>query len=146
MPGITVGIDGSDNARRALAWAMKEAAVRHCELTALTVHEVAANYWTGNPMLVPPDERLQAEALQFAEKATAEVASQLGDDRPAAVTVRAMSGFAAQELISASRDSDLLVLGARGGGGFHPLSMGSISSQVVHHAQCPVVVVPGPTR
>lgn len=146
MPGITVGIDGSDNARRALAWAMKEAAVRNCDLTALTVHEVAANYWTGNPILLPPDEKMQEQALQAAEKATAEAAGELGDARPASVTVRAVSGFAAQELISASRDSDLLVLGARGGGGFHPLSMGSISTQVVHHAQCPVVVVPGPAR
>jgi nucleotide-binding universal stress UspA family protein len=146
MPGITVGIDGSDNARRALAWAVKEAAVRHCDLTALTVHEVAANYWTGHPMLLPPDERLQAEALQAAEKATAEAESELGEARPASVTVRAVSGFAAKELIAASGNSDLLVLGARGGGGFHPLSMGSISTQVVHHAKCPVVVVPGPTR
>jgi len=146
MPGITVGIDGSKNSQRALTWAAKEAAVRNCDLTALTVHEVAANYWTGNPMTLPVDVTLQDEAREAAEKATAEAVGQLGDAKPASVTVRAVSGFAAQELISASRDSDLLVLGARGGGGFHPLSMGSISTQVVHHAQCPVVVVPGPAR
>jgi len=56
--------------------------------------------------------------------------------------VRAVSGIAAQELIEASRDADLLVVGSRGGGGFASLRMGSTSSQVVHHAHCPVVVMP----
>jgi len=57
------------------------------------------------------------------------------------VTVRAVSGIPAQELINASHDADLLVVGSRGGGGFAGLRMGSVSSQVVHHAACPVVVV-----
>jgi nucleotide-binding universal stress UspA family protein len=146
MPGITVGVDGSEGAKRALAWATREAAIRHCDLTAITVHEVAANYWTGNPMMLPVDGKLAEESRQAAEKATAEAVSQLGDAQPASVTVRAVSGFAARELISASKASDLLVIGARGGGGFHPLALGSISSQVVHHAHCPVVVVPPPGR
>jgi nucleotide-binding universal stress UspA family protein len=38
MPGIIVGVDGSGHSRRALEWAMKEAAVRHVPLTVLTVH------------------------------------------------------------------------------------------------------------
>jgi len=56
--------------------------------------------------------------------------------------VTAVHGFPAQELIKASKDSDLLVVGARGGGGFAVLMLGSISNQVVHHAACPVVVIP----
>jgi nucleotide-binding universal stress UspA family protein len=60
----------------------------------------------------------------------------------ASLTVMALSGFPAQTLIDASTDSDLLVVGTRGGGGFAPLRLGSVSNQVVHHASCPVVVVP----
>jgi nucleotide-binding universal stress UspA family protein len=56
--------------------------------------------------------------------------------------VRAVSGVPAEELVKASRDSDLVVVGSRGGGGFARLLMGSVSSQVVHHAACPVTVVP----
>jgi nucleotide-binding universal stress UspA family protein len=58
------------------------------------------------------------------------------------VTLHAVNGFAAEELINASRDADLLVVGSRGAGGFTRLMMGSISDQVVHHAHCPIVVVP----
>ncbi len=142
MPGITVGVDGSDNSHRALKWAMKEAALQHAALTVLIVHEVMASYWTGNPVVVPQDEALVAEARAWAEDAVAKVASQLGEAQPASVTVRAVSGFAARELIDASKDSDLIVVGSRGGGGFARLLVGSISSKVVHHAECPVVVVP----
>jgi nucleotide-binding universal stress UspA family protein len=70
------------------------------------------------------------------------VVSGLGESRPDPVTVRAVSGFPAKELIEASRDADLVVVGSRGAGGFAKLMVGSVSSQVVEHAHCPVVVVP----
>jgi nucleotide-binding universal stress UspA family protein len=143
MPGITVGVDGSHNSQQALRWAMKEAALQHAPLTVLTVHEVAANHWTGNPMIEPGvDQPEQEKYRQAAEEAVAKIASELGGSGPASVTVRAVSGFAAQELIDASHDSDLVVVGARGGGGFARLMLGSITNKVVHHAACPVVIVP----
>jgi len=57
-----------------------------------------------------------------------------------------MTGFAAPELIGMSRVSDLLVLGAHGAGGLNRLLAGSVSDQVVHHAACPVIVVPADYR
>jgi nucleotide-binding universal stress UspA family protein len=60
--------------------------------------------------------------------------------------IRAVNGFPPQELIEASRDADLLVVGSRGVGGFTRLLLGSISDHVMHHAHCPVVVVPGQGR
>ena len=143
MPGITVGIDGSDGAHRALEWAMKEAAAHHAPLAAVTVHEVAASGWTGNPVILPPDEQAVEKARHAAEESVAKCAARLGDSQPLSVTVRAVNGFPAQELIEASRDADLLVVGSRGGGGFARLMLGSVSDQVMRHAHCPVVVVPG---
>ena len=61
---------------------------------------------------------------------------------PAVLSSPGQRGFAAKELIDASHDADLVVIGSRGGGGFGRLMMGSVSSQVVNHAACPVVVVP----
>jgi nucleotide-binding universal stress UspA family protein len=143
MAGITVGIDGSDTAHRALEWAMKEAAAHHAPLTVVTVHEVAASGWTGNPVILAPDEAAVEKARHAAEESAAKAAAQLGESQPSSVTVQAVNGFAARELIKASRDADLLVVGSRGSGGFARLMVGSVSDQVVHHAYCPVVVVPG---
>jgi len=141
MPGITVGIDGSDHSIRALEWAAKEAAVRHAPLTVLTVHLVPRSGWTGNPVTLPQDsEDLRKEQLA-AEEMTLKVTSQLDEAQPEPVTVRAVIGFPSNELVEASRYADLLVVGSRGAGGFARLVAGSVSSQVVQHAHCPVVVV-----
>jgi nucleotide-binding universal stress UspA family protein len=95
-------------------------------------------------MILPADEPALEKIRHAVEEAVAKAATQLGESQPASVTVRAVNGFASQELIEASRDADLLVVGSRGGGGFARLLLGAISDQVVHHAHCPVVVVPGP--
>jgi nucleotide-binding universal stress UspA family protein len=142
MPGITVGIDGSDNAHHALIWAMKEAAQREVKLTVLTVHETIKGYWTGQPVTFAGDDERVSQAREAAERAVAAVAKELGEDSQPQVTVTAINGFAAQALIEASADADLLVVGTRGGGGFPHLNLGAVSSQVVHHAKCPIVLVP----
>jgi nucleotide-binding universal stress UspA family protein len=147
MPGIVVGVDGSANARYALEWAVREAAIKEAPLTVLTVNEVAASFWTGNPVTVPADVVLLETARKEATELTDKVLAELGEPRPASVTITAVNGFAADELIRASEDADVLVVGARGGahghGGMAGHSLiGSISNKVLHHAQCPVVVVP----
>ncbi|MGO8960491.1 MAG: universal stress protein [Streptosporangiaceae bacterium] len=142
MSGIVVGIDGSHNASHALEWAMTEAALRKAPLTVITVNSVSASYWTGNPVTVPADEERIVSVRKLAEDAVAEVAAKLGTGQPASVTITAVHGFPAKSLLDASEDCDLLVVGTRGGGGFGSLILGSVSSQVVHHAKCPVVVVP----
>ena len=141
MPGITVGIDGSSHSIRALEWAIKEGANRHARVTVLTVHLVPASGWTGNPIVLPVDADDQEKARLAAEEMVLKVTSQL-EAQPPSVTVHASTGFPAQELIEASKDADLLVVGSRGAGGFAKLMLGSVSNQVVHHAHCPVVVVP----
>jgi nucleotide-binding universal stress UspA family protein len=143
MPGIIVGIDGSDNAQRALEWALKEAAVRRAPLTVLTVHPEAIGAWGLRPISYPADQTAQEQAQRAAQEAVEKVTSQLdADSRPASVTVRAVSGIPAEELINATGDADLLVVGSRGLGGFARLLMGSVSTQVAHHALCPVAIIP----
>src|SRR5215469_6740831 len=121
MSGITVGIDGSDHSVRALEWAANEAAVRHAPLTVLTVHLVPQSGWTGNPIIVPQDAEEVEKERQAAEEMTLKVTSQLGEARPASVTVRAVNGFPVPMLIEASREADLMVVGSRGAGGFAKL-------------------------
>ena len=147
MPGIVVGVDGSANARFALEWAIREAAVKKEPVTVLTVNEVAASFWTGQPITVPADQILLETARKEATELTDKALAELSESRPTSVTVKAVNGFAANELVEASRDADLLVVGARGGAHFHGgmashSPIGSISNKVLHRAQCPVVVVP----
>jgi nucleotide-binding universal stress UspA family protein len=142
MSGIVVGIDGSRNARQALDWAMAEAAVRGADLTVITVNPVSASYWTGAPVMLAGDEHGFEEGRKAAEEAVGKATAALGDKQPKSVTVVAANGFPANILIDASENADLMVVGSRGGGGFGALFLGSVSSQVVHHAKCPVVVVP----
>lgn len=142
MSGVIVGIDGSKNSHYALEWALQEAKVRKAPLTVLAVNQLVASAWTGSPVTSAGDDTRLAELRKSAEEAVAQATSKLGNGQPSSVTVDAVSGFVVRELISASQNADLLVVGARGSGGFDPLRLGSVSSQVVHHAKCPVVVVP----
>ena len=141
MSGVTVGIDGSSHSARALEWALNEAAITHARLTVLTVHSVAVSGWSGNPIVLPGDADDQEKAHQAAEGMTLKAVAQLGEARPASVAVRAVTGFPAEELVRASGDADLLVVGSHGAGGFRTLIMGSVSDQVAHYARCPVAVV-----
>jgi len=140
MPGITVGIDGSDHSQRALEWAIKEAAIRNTPLTVLAVHQVAGNHWTSNPEIYPADAPEAEKMRQSAQELVQKLIEASGGPGPS-VTVRAVSGIAAQELISASNDADLVVVGSRGGGGFARLMLGSVSTQVAAHSASPVVVI-----
>lgn len=116
----------------------------------VTVNEVAASFWTHSPMTVPADVALLDKARKAAEDLTEKAVADLGQSHPGSVTVHAVNGFAADELISASRDSDLLVVGARGGAQSGGLAshtpLGSISNKVLHRSECPVVVVPATSR
>lgn len=148
MPGIIVGVDGSAHSRRALGWAMREAVRHHVPLTVMTVQRRPARpatevYW---PVPDYPDRSLDGEPARKAVRDLVDkVASETGETVPE-VTVSVATGNPADELVRASCDADMLVVGSHGRGGFATLLMGSVSSQVVHHATCPVVIVRGPRQ
>jgi nucleotide-binding universal stress UspA family protein len=144
MDRIVVGIDGSENSRAALDWAIAEARLRGAQVVALTG-------WT---MPIPPDAfAAPAIAYDFGEYEHAEqeqldrvVGSADTTGLAAPVETVLVPAAAAAVLIEASAKADLVVVGARGHGGFVGLLLGSVSTQVAHHAHCPVVIVPDPHR
>ena len=141
MPGIIVGIDGSVHSRRALEWAISEAALRRSPLTVLTVQQAIAGYW--GPVIYPQDLDFVEQAAKVAQEETDDILEKLdAGSRPPSVSVRAVVGLPADEILIAAQDADMIVVGSRGAGGFKKLLMGSVSSQVTHHAHCPVVVIP----
>jgi len=145
MPGIVVGVDGSGHSQRALEWAMHEAALRHATLNVLYVHPAIVGYYGG---VVTAEQDLElTEQTQAAVKAEADkVLAALDGPHPESVTVRAVHGFPVEELVSASKDADMVVLGSRGVGGFTRMLLGSTAGQVVQHAHCPVLIIPPEDR
>ena len=141
MPGVIVGIDGSGHSRRALEWAMKEAAIRQAPLTVITVHQAMVTYY-GGVGVDPQDPERTEEARGSAQAEADKVLAELDGPHPASVTVTAVHGFPVRELIRASSGADIMVLGSRGAGGFTRLLLGSVATQVATHAHCPVLIVP----
>ena len=56
------------------------------------------------------------------------------------VEARAVHGAPAAVLLEAAANASMLVVGARGVGGFAGLALGSVSQQVLRHAPCTVIV------
>jgi nucleotide-binding universal stress UspA family protein len=109
------------------------------------VHPAIVNYFGG----VATDER----DLKFTEQAqvavqteTDKVLAGLEGPHPESVTVKAVHGFPVEELVNASKDADMIVLGSRGVGGFARMLLGSTADQVVQRAHCPVLIVPPQDR
>jgi len=119
---------------------MNEAAIRHAPLTVVTVAQAVAGFWG-----VAYYQQYQAMAEQAqlaAEEAAEDAQAKLGDPGPASTTVRTLGGIPAQAILRAARDADMIVVGCRGAGEFSRSLRGSVSTQITHHARCPVGVIP----
>jgi nucleotide-binding universal stress UspA family protein len=146
MDKIIVGVDGSPSSRRALAWALDEAVSRGASVAVLYAY---ANLQTAFPYTI---EELIDEMPTY--KIIEEAGHRLIEDMlndvgvPAGVRVEAVvvEGPPANALVQRSTDTDLIVVGSRGHGGFGELLMGSVSHQTALHARCPVTIVPHETH
>lgn len=145
MGGIVVGVDRSEHAGDALRFAIEEAGHRGC---GLTVVEVWAQPYLVEDVGLDAASVLDEPARRRAEEILrTQVEKALdGAERPPSMTVRTEIGNPAEVLIRLGRTADLLVVGARGHGGFRHLLTGSVATQVVAHSPCPVVVVPTRAR
>ena len=139
MQRIVVGIDGSEGARRALRWALEEAVLRHAQVE--VVHAWHLPYVSGDPFVATAfDPALYEDAARTLLDNAVDREDISGLVAPPERTL--VCGSAAPALLDAGKAADLVVVGSRGLGGFTGLLLGSVSHQVAHHAECPVVVVP----
>ena len=119
--------------------------MRHAPLTVLSVHQAIKGYY-GHVSALPGDQVRTERVREAAQAETDKVLAALDGPRPESVTVKAVHGFPVEELIKASKEADLIVLGSRGVGGFTRLMLGSTAGQVVRHAHCPVTIIPPEDR
>jgi nucleotide-binding universal stress UspA family protein len=140
VPRVVVGVDGPGS-RAPLEWAVGEAIRRDAELDVVYAfhpgHDVS-------PIGLPGPAIDMAPYESAAKVLVDDAISSLHPERRSAlrnlqrITVPDGAGAA---LVEASKGADLLVVGQRGRGPLTGL-LGSVSHQVVHHAPCPVTVVP----
>jgi nucleotide-binding universal stress UspA family protein len=136
---IVVGLDGSEQAERALRYAISEAAVWGASLTA--VAGVPVGSMTGVLAWLPAAVDHEQVLRDLQEGLNVVVDRALVDHPEVEVKRHALDGTGAELLTEFSVATDLIVLGSRGRGGFAGLLLGSTSQAVLHHAQCPVMVV-----
>lgn len=155
---IVVGVDGSAVSNRALAWAWDEAK-RRADAALVVVHAYAPpvlhtnypysySYLPAGTLerLSTQDQVVRAEqetiARQNAERVIDEALRTIGADDGGPVIKRlVVAREPAKTMIEMSREADMVVVGSRGHGGFRGLLVGSVSQQVLNHAQCAVLVV-----
>lgn len=139
---IVVGVDGSQAAREALAWALRQAELTGGSIDAVTAwHKpVVISGMPYGPLAVLE----QSDLARFAETTlTNSIRAVVGADSAVSVRPVIRQGNAAQVLLDAADGADLLVVGSRGHGGFAEALLGSVSQHCVHHAPCPVVIIRG---
>jgi len=139
---VVVGVDGSEGARRALQWAVREAGARSG-----SVQAVISWRWDTNFVDLPPSSVTYPDPEQERKRAERILSHELdglpGYER-AGVTIatEVVEGRAADVLSAAARDADLLVLGSHGHSRVRHTVLGSVSEECVRKAVCPVVVLP----
>ncbi|WP_020522357.1 universal stress protein [Catelliglobosispora koreensis] len=127
---VAVGVDDSPQAVAAVDFALAEAASRGCAV-------VAVRAWQ------PPSNVREAGELEAAKHRTLhQILEQRRTRYPdVEVSTRLVCGPAAAMLVEASMQAQLIVVGARGRGGFAGLLLGSVGEQLLHHAECPVAII-----
>jgi nucleotide-binding universal stress UspA family protein len=138
MERFIVGIDSSTGSEDALRWALREARIRDATLTAVLAWDFLDQYQPDGTRGFDPDydEHTARRALDAA------VERALGDDADE-VLRHVIRDLPARGLLDVAEDAGLLVVGARGLGGFRGLVLGSVSQRVVENAPCPVALVRG---
>jgi nucleotide-binding universal stress UspA family protein len=137
MKNIVVGVDGSEGSVEALRWAVAEAKLHGAKLRAVAAWEFPYMYGEGAVLL--PLDQIEAETQARLDQTINDTVTDpaVRDQIDRAI----ISGHPSSILEVESKKCDLVVVGARGHGGFVGLLLGSVSDQIVKHAHCPVVVV-----
>ncbi|MGI9596274.1 MAG: universal stress protein, partial [Acidimicrobiales bacterium] len=135
---LTVGVDGSVNSMRALAWAIKHAPrsavieVVHCWL-----------YPAGDmPGLAVIPEHIYQDRATFVLDGAIAAAKRAVGTHGHRIVRRVENGDPRTILVDRGGSSDMLVLGAKGRGGVGHLLLGSVATALLHQPRIPTVVVP----
>ncbi|RAU97393.1 universal stress protein [Mycobacterium colombiense] len=147
--GIVVAVDGSPASTVAAGWAAREAAMHSIPLT--VVHAVSTPAATFPPVPYPESlvTSLEDEGKKAIIHATKVAEDAMPTDRVVPIGRKLVYAAPAPALLKMSDTAEMIVMGSSGRGLLTRGLLGSVSSTVVRHANCPVAVVrdeelPGP--
>ncbi|MEX5634228.1 universal stress protein [Parafrankia sp. FMc2] len=142
---ILVGVDGSKGSDDALRWALREARLRECSITALLA-------WGGDGL----QREVYRRALQTGPTDHTDLETAASNALDQAIGRVGLSGAEVTRLVvdaspvaalgNSSAGAEMVVVGSHGHGPIHRAVAGSVAQGVVNHARIPVVVVRGTTE
>jgi len=136
---VVVGVDGSDVSDLAIGFAMEEASRRGAELVAVHAFLHPVSLQPGDIVpLVYDENALETDEGRLLAESLAGWRDRFPD---VPVRRKVVRGSAGRVLVEESKGAQLVVVGARGRGGFAGLLLGSVSHGLLHHAHCPVAIV-----
>ena len=139
---VVVGFDGSENSRNALRWGMDEAKQRNGVIRLVTAWSKPPLAWYPTLLETAAGEVVTEDSPQQAAGTLQAAALKAAADEGVSATGQVVhNDSAAAALLDAAQGADLVVVGSRGHGGFPGLHLGSVATQVINHAPCPVLVV-----
>ncbi|MFD1663096.1 universal stress protein [Streptomyces caeni] len=139
-PRVAVGVGAAGSGSQAVAFAFREAEVRHWALLAVRAWRCPAHEPMDHPLLTGDPARHHRE--QAAEILDEALVQAVRDHPRVEVRRQVTEGQAGHVLLEVSRGAALLVVGARRGNGRSGLQLGRVAHTALHHASCPVAVVP----
>ncbi|MGI9164648.1 MAG: universal stress protein [Mycobacterium sp.] len=140
---VVVGIDESDNSARALAEAFDVAAMLHAPLSVVHMWEIAQAVGMGDLGGQGAMDWQLLDLLQSQQRTRMDelVAPFAGRYRNAHVNKVFRDISPVKGLTDLSREAQLVIVGSHGRGGLAQSLLGSVSQSLIHHAECPVLVV-----
>jgi len=129
-----VGVDGTDANRVAAEWAIRTAESAGERIEAVFVHDPMADSYP-HPMV--------DNWHYHGQEATETMVKELADDTDIVIDLRDIAGHVVTTLDAAAsaNNAAYIVVGAKGRGSAGGRLLGRATLQLVHHANCPVVVV-----
>lgn len=136
---ILVPVDGSDNSYRALDAALILSEKLGSNITVVNVMEQV-------PITHIESEKLLSELLEAFRKENKEIlskCSKIATEKGLSIKTILLQGNPASVILDYSKKEkfDLIIMGNRGLGTFKELILGSVSSKIVHHSPCGVLLI-----
>ncbi len=144
--GILVGVDGSSDSDAAVQWAADEAVMRKIPLTLVHVLPTPEDGWQAWGLSTTPlpadfgklQERHARQVIDDALKIIHD--STAGHGRPT-INSEVLFSPVVPTLVDLAKDAEMVVVGGQGQSAVRRLLLGSVTTGLIHHAQCPVAVI-----